>query len=136
MNYEKQYIAETEDKKPMPEDYPDDADDFEMAFALWLVGFNKWLSARLEKAEKENDNIIDVADKKQREYQTTLLRISLDVVESRGYKKYCKDVIKEGIKQLGRKSLLIWKQMSYEMEYIEGISAEECVEGNIDAMNG
>jgi hypothetical protein len=63
-NYEELYIKEGKDKKPLRTNYdntPDGQDIFEMDSGIWLVNFNKWLSARLERAGGIKDKALNLA---------------------------------------------------------------------------
>jgi hypothetical protein len=49
------YVTESGDKKPDIRDYKFRADMFRADLLAWNVGFNKWLSQRLERVEKEKE---------------------------------------------------------------------------------
>jgi hypothetical protein len=54
-NYEQQYIKETGEAIPTPENY--NAETYYNLLAQWYEGFSTWLSEQLERAEKENEQI-------------------------------------------------------------------------------
>jgi hypothetical protein len=52
------------------------------------------------------------------------------------YLEYHKKVVEEGVARTDEAMRTHWEGMSYEMEFVEGESVEDCVTGNIEAMEG
>jgi hypothetical protein len=59
-----------------------------------------------------------------------------EVIGTPEYEAYHKAVVEEGIERTDESMRLFWESASYEMEFVEGESVDDCVTGNIEAMEG
>ena len=85
---EAQYIKETGDKKPRRSDF-ENAAEYYVATIDWYESFSTWLSAQLEKAEKENiqefiKNVVEWNKKNFGEHHQTGYRLLLGCQEELG----------------------------------------------------